>query len=161
MQVNLDDSTNLQIEKIKDKEDYVMSIDGRIKLRFSRSELKYIQAMIDATLKDDINQSRDSLKESITDAVARHKAQLQNTLRNIRSEDIAFAVWFAADENVKNDILSNMSKRSADDVSETITDGIERRIRKERAEGNKDIEEVMKEQGRSAAAILLKKILES
>ncbi|PLX67722.1 MAG: hypothetical protein C0602_10240 [Denitrovibrio sp.] len=161
MQVNLDDSTNLQIAKIKDKEDYVFSIDGRIKLRFSRSELKYIQAMIDAALKDDAEQSRDSLKNSIKDAVLRHKGQLQNILRNVRTEDIAYAVWFAGDETVKNDILSNMSKRASDDVVETIKEGIERRIRKERAEGNADIEDIMLEQGRSAAAILLKRVLDS
>jgi len=161
MQVNLDDSSNLNITKVEDKDEYIFSVDGRTEIRFSRSELKFIQAMIDSALKDDIEQSRDSLKKSITNAVVKHKAQLQNILRNIRTEDIAFAVWFAADENVKNDILANLSKRSAEDVMETIKDGIERRIRKERSEGNQDIEEVMKEQGRSAAAIFLKKVLDS
>lgn len=160
MQVNLDDSTNLSIDKVG-QDEFVLFVDKRTKVRFSRSELKYIQAMIDASLKEDEAASKDSLRNSIKDAVARHKPQLQNTLRNIRSEEIAYAVWFADDEEVKDDILSNISKRASEDVLETIKEGIERRIRKERAEGNKDIEDVMREQGRSAAASLLKKILGS
>ena len=159
MQVNLDDSTNLNLKKTEDKDEYVLKVDGRTEIRFSRSELKFVQAMIDSALKEDVQQSRDSLKSSIADAVLKNRGQLQNILRNIRIEDIAFAVWFAADSEVKSIILSNMSKRAAEDINETISDSIERRIRKERSEGKKDVEETMKEQGRSAAAVLLKKIL--
>lgn len=161
MQVNLDDSTNINIEKVQDKDEYILSVDSRTKMTFSRSEMKYIQAMIDSALKEDLGMSRDSLQKSIKEAVATKKAQLQNCLRNMKIEDIAFAVWYAADQDVAAEILANMSKRSAEDVSNTVRESIERRIRKERAEGNREIESVMTEQGRAAASAMLKKILDA
>ncbi|PLX68601.1 MAG: hypothetical protein C0603_05465 [Denitrovibrio sp.] len=62
---------------------------------------------------------------------------------------------------MRAEVLSNMSKRSAEDVEVAIRESIERRIRKERSEGNLDIEEVMADQGKSAASGLLKKVLNS
>jgi hypothetical protein len=42
-----------------------------------------------------------------------------------------------------------------------VKENIERRIRKERSEGNHDIDAVLKEHGRIASSCLLKKILEA
>jgi len=161
MQVNLDDTTNINIEKVQDKDQYILSVDGRTSIVFSKSEMKFVLALVDSALKDDEGMSMDSLKESLKDAVAKHKTQLQLTLRNMKTEDIAYAIWFVGDQTLSADILANMSKRSAEDVQNTIKETVERRIRKERSEGNMDIEDVLKEQGRSAATTLLKKVLDS
>jgi hypothetical protein len=160
MHVNLDDSTDITLEKDNDTEKYILSIDSRSQIAFSASELKFIAAMIDSVLKTDAGQSRDSLQRSLKDAVSAHKAHLQNILRNMKIEDIALAVWYIDDTAATLEILANMSKRSAEDVQTAIKENIERRIRKERSEGKADIEDIMLEHGRSAAALLLKKLLD-
>lgn len=161
MQVNLDDSTNINIEKVQDSDEYILSVDGRTKLSFSRSEMKYLLALIDSALKEDEGLSRDALRDALSEAVVSKKPQLQNTLRNMRAEEIAFAVWYIADQNIAAEITANISKRSAEDVAEFLRESIERRIRKERAEGNKEIEAAMSTHGKAAASAMLKKILDS
>ncbi len=161
MQVNLDDDSNINVEKIHNKDEYVLSVDGRTKLFFSESEMKFLHALIDSALKEDEGMSKDSIKQALKDAVANHKAKLQITLRDMRSKDIGFALWYVGDASVRADVLANMSKRSAEDVETVIKESIERRIRKERSDGNLDIEEVMAAQGKSAASALLKKVLQS
>jgi len=161
MQVNLDDESNINVEKVRNKDEYILSIDGRTKLYFSESEMKFLHAMIDSALKEGDGMSKDSIRQALMDAVTNHKAKLQVTLRDMRSKDIAFALWYVDDEAMRAEVLSNMSKRSAEDVEVAIRESIERRIRKERSEGNLDIEEVMADQGKSAASGLLKKVLNS
>ncbi len=53
MQVNLDDDSNINVEKIHNKDEYVLSVDGRTKLFFSESEMKFLHALIDSALKED------------------------------------------------------------------------------------------------------------
>jgi len=161
MQVNLDDNSNINVEKTDNADEFILSLDNRVNVRFSRSELKFMQALIDSALKEDDVMSREALQQSLKEAVEKCKPQLQLILRNMKTESIAHAVWYIDEPEVTEVILSNISKRSAEDVQIMMQDGIERRIRKERSEGNKDIEEVIKEHGRQTAASLLKKILSS
>lgn len=161
MQVNLDDSTNINIEKIVDRDEYILSVDGRTRMSFSRSELKFIHAMMDSVLKEDEGMTRDSLRKSLKEAVESKRPLLQNCLRNMKVEDISYALWYAEDNTVTDVIMENISKRSAEDVQNIIRDSIERRIRKERAEGDREVEARMKENGRAAAAAMLKRILDA
>jgi len=161
MQIKLDDDSNINVEKIKDSEEFVMTVDKRIRIRFSLSELKFLQALIDSALKEDDIMSRESLQSSLKDAVLKYRPSLQTILRNIKIEDLAYAVWYIDDKSVAEIILGNISKRSADDLQTLVKENIERRIRKERSEGNKDIDAVLREHGRIASACLLKKILDA
>ncbi|XOB65097.1 hypothetical protein ACMC5R_13565 [Deferribacteres bacterium DY0037] len=159
MQVNLDDGTNINVEKTEAGDEFVLCVDDRTRMYFSRSELKFIQALIDSALKEDEVMSRESLQDSLINAVETQKPQLQLILRNMKTEDMAYAVWYIADKKFTEAVLGNISRRSSEDVQEIVRESIERRIRKERAEGNRDIENVLKEQGRHAAAGMLRKIL--
>jgi hypothetical protein len=159
MQVNLDDSTNINVEKTEVGDEFVLSVDNRMRMFFSRAELKFLQALIDSALREDDVMSKESLQKSLKNAVDTQKPQLQLILRNMRTEDLAHAVWYIADRDFTDAVLCNISKRSCEDVQEIVRESIERRIRKERAEGNKDIENVLKEQGRQASAAMLRKIL--
>ncbi|PLX68600.1 MAG: hypothetical protein C0603_05460 [Denitrovibrio sp.] len=97
MQVNLDDESNINVEKVRNKDEYILSIDGRTKLYFSESEMKFLHAMIDSALKEGDGMSKDSIRQALMDAVTNHKAKLQVTLRDMRSKDIAFALWYVDD----------------------------------------------------------------
>lgn len=160
MQVKLDDSTKINISKSEDGNEFVLTVDGRTSMSFSRSEMLYIQALLDSALKED-QMSRDSLKKSLKDAAEKSADKLQPALRHMKTEDIAYAVWFAGSQSFTDVILANISKRSAEDVQTAVRETIERRIRKERAEGNKDIEKITDEKGRSCASAMLRKILET
>ncbi|MGD9807113.1 MAG: hypothetical protein AB7E76_04660 [Deferribacterales bacterium] len=161
MQVKLDDNTNINVEKAENGEEFILTVDKRIRISFSSSELKFLNALIDSALKEDDVMSREALQSSLKDAVVKYRPSLQGILRNVKIEDIAYAVWYIDDKSVAELILSNISKRSAEDVQTLVKENIERRIRKERSEGNQDIDAVLKEHGRIASSCLLKKILEA
>jgi len=160
MQVNLDDSSNINVEKTG-ADEFVLTIDTRTKITFSRSELKFVQAMIDSALKEADGKSVDSLKDALKNAMEKQRSQLQLMLRNFSTEDIAYVVWFVREKQFAGNILANISKRAADDVQAYVLESIDRRIRKEKAEGNVEIEEIMKENGRSACSKMLKEILKA
>jgi hypothetical protein len=161
MQVKLDDNTNINVEKAEKGEEFILTVDKRIRISFTSSELKFLNALIDSALKEDDVMSREALQSSLKDAVVKYRPSLQGILRNVKIEDIAYAVWYIDDKSVAELILSNISKRSAEDVQTLVKENIERRIRKERSEGNHDIDAVLKEHGRIASSCLLKKILEA
>jgi len=161
MQVNLDDSTNINVEKIEDSENYILSVDGRTRMIFSKSELKFINALIDSALKEDTGQSRESLRDSLKEAVSRNSAKLQKILLGVDKEDLALAIWYADSEETAEELYRNMSKRSVEAVQEAVRETVERRIRKERSLGNKDIEKIVTEEGRAAAASFLKKLIDA
>jgi len=158
MQVNLDDSINIKIEKNDEEDSYILFVDNRTSMTFDRSELKFIHALIGSMLGENTKESKESLKKTLKDVIRSHKTQLQGTLRKMKKQDIALAVWYAGDLTISQEILRNMSKRSADDVQEAIRETIERKIRKERSLGNSEIEAEMQEQGWQAVTSMLKEV---
>ena len=161
MQVNLDDDSNINVVRTDNVDEFQLTINDKVRVTFSRSELKFINALIDSALKEDEELSMESLQQSIKDVVEKNRPKLQLVLRDMKTEDIAYCIWYVNDKEVTKAMITNISKRSAEDVSQLIKEGIERRIRKERAEGNKEIENTLREQGRNAASFLLRHILES
>jgi arsenate reductase-like glutaredoxin family protein len=161
MKINLEDSINIKLEKVEEQDKYVLFVDGRTSISFDRSELKFLQALIESMLDENTKESRESLKKTLRGVIDNQKTQLQNALRKMRKQEIAFAVWYIGDHHISQEILKNMSKRSAEDVQESVRETIERKIRKERSLGNNDIEKEMQQHGWQAVTSLLKEVYRS
>jgi len=161
MQVNLDESNNITIEREGTSDSFVMCIDSRVTVRLSKSEMRLMHALIGAQLQDNPKMGRDALKKVMADTLVSHKPKVQEVLRRMKKEDIAFVVWYMGDLRMGHEILNNMSKRSAEDVQETVREAIERRIRKERSTGNTTFEVQLTEYGKAAVTSFLKQVFDT
>lgn len=163
MQVKLnEESQNILIERDKESEGYFnINIDSRVSVKVSKTELKFMHALIGALLEDNPRANKDGLRKVMVEALSTHRPKFQDALRKMKQEEIAFAVWYAGDMRVSQEILKHMSKRSAEDVQAAVRETIERRIRKERSEGNTAFEGQMEEYGKNAVTALLKLVFDS
>lgn len=162
MQVKLlEDSGNISVEKEESSESYQIMIDSRVSIRVTRTELKLLHAIIGSLLQENPKANRDNLKKVLAEAMVSHKGKIQDALRRMKQEDIAYAVWYTGDLRITQEILRNMSKRSADDIQEAVRESIERRIRKERSTGNSSYEAQVEEYGKNAVITLLKMVYDS
>lgn len=161
MQVNLEESNNITIEREGTSDSFIMCIDSRVTVRLAKAELKLMHALIGAQLQDNPKLGKDALKKVMADALVSNKPKVQEVLRRMKQEDIAFVVWYMGDLRLAHEILGNMSKRAADDVQESVREGIERRIRKERSTGNSSFETQMAEYGKNAVTAFLKQVFET
>ncbi|WP_303851601.1 hypothetical protein [Seleniivibrio woodruffii] len=161
MQVNLEESNNITIEREGTSDSFIMCIDSRVTVKLSKSEMRLMHALIGAQLQDNPKMGKDALKKVMSDALSANKPKVQEVLRRMKQEDIAFVVWYMGDLRLAHEILSNMSKRSAEDVQETVREAIERRIRKERSTGNTVFESQMNEYGKNVVTSFLKQVFDT
>ncbi len=161
MQVNLEESNNITIEREGTSDSFIMCIDSRVTVKLSKSELRLMHALIGAQLQDNQKLGKDALKKVMADALSTNKPKVQEVLRRMKQEDIAFVVWYMGDLRLAHEILGNMSKRAAEDVQETVREAIERRIRKERSTGNNGFESQMNEYGKNAVTAFLKQVFDT
>ena len=160
MQVKLvEDTGNVTIEK--DGEGFVICIDSRVRVNVTKPELKLMHALIGALLTEKTGSDKGALKKLVMETLSTNKARFQDVLRKMKAEDTAFVVWYCGDVRTTQEILKNMSKRAADDVQDTVRETIERRIRKERSEGNQSFEKEMDDYGRCTVMNMLKQVLDS
>jgi len=161
MQVNLEESNNITIEREGTSDSFIMCIDSRVTVKLSKAELKLMHALIGAQLQDNPKLGKDALKKVMADALTSNKPKVQEVLRRMKQEDIAFVVWYMGDLRLAHEILGNMSKRAAEDVQETVREAIERRIRKERSTGNNAFENQMNEYGKNTVTAFLKQVFDT
>lgn len=161
MQVNLDDNANVLVEKDTNSDGYLITVDSRVTVRVTKTELRLLQALIGAQLEDNSKAGRDGLKKVLVDALTTHRTKFEEALRRMRVEDIALAVWYVGDVRVTQEVLKYVSKRAADDVQDSVREAIDRRVRKERSTGNTVFEQQMMEKGKMSLINLLKLVLDT